>query len=124
MKKYLTLFVALACASLALIGCSTNSSTTASAGSPNDGHLTVNRIANFGGITTVIVSVDGKKVATIPRGQTYDGYFPPGHHTLSATVEPNNLNSPVWSTTLNVAAGKTYSFTAVWKADRMVLVQN
>ena len=116
MKKYIvpSLFLGLACACALLISCSTNSSTTSAttAASTTGGHLMVGRVANFGGVTTILLSVDGKQVATIPRGQNYDGYLTPGKHTISATIAPNNLNSPVWTKTLNVVAGQTYSFTA------------
>ena len=72
----------------------------------------------------ILLSVDGKQVAQIPRGQKYNGDLSPGRHEISATIAPNNLNSPTFKRTIDVQAGQTYYFTATWKADAMVLVQN
>ncbi|HEY4284584.1 MAG TPA: hypothetical protein VGM62_16095 [Chthoniobacterales bacterium] len=126
MKKNTALgfLVGLTLTGMLLASCATNSSTTGSASAANGGQLIVGRTANFGGITVVILSVDGKKVANIPRGQTYRGSLTPGKHSISATIEPNNLNSPPSTKALNVEVGKTYSFTATWRADQMVLLQN
>ena len=128
MKKYFTLTLMAACASLAFIGCSSNqqasSSMTGTSHSANSGQLIVGRSANFGGITTVLVSIDGTQVATIPRGQKYRGWLAAGKHVVSANIAPNNLNSPEVRKTVEVVAGKTYSFTATWRGDGMALVQN
>ena len=119
-----TLVAGLAIA-LVLVGCSTSPSTssTSSATAANGARLTVNRIANFGGGVTLLLSVDGKQVAQLPRGQNYDGYLTPGTHVLSATVAPN-FNTPPWQKQLNVKAGQAYSFTATWQGQNVVLVQN
>jgi hypothetical protein len=123
MKKHgiLSLLVAIACI------CLTNPAIAADkkGQSPADGgRLIVGRTANFGGITTILLSVDGKQVAQIPRGQKYDGYLSPGHHEISGTISPNFGHSPPSKHTIDVQAGQTYSFTATWKADDMVLVRN
>ena len=120
-----TLVAGLAIA-LVLVGCSTSPSTssTSSATAANGARLTVNRIANFGGGVTLLVSVVGKQVAALPRGQNYDGYLTPGTHVLSATVAPNFINTPAWQKQLNVKAGQAYSFTATWQGQNLALVQN
>jgi hypothetical protein len=119
-----TLVAGLAIA-LALMGCSTSPSTssTSSATAANDAHLTVYRIANFGAGVILLLSVDGKQLAQVPRGQNYDGYLTPGTHFLSATVAPNFNTSP-WQKQLNVKAGQAYSFTATWQGPTLALVQN
>jgi len=48
----------------------------------------------------------------------------PGRHKISATVVPNLVYSPVWQKEINVQSGRTYSFTAIWQGQRMVLVSN
>ena len=88
------------------------------------GRLMVNRVANFGERISLSLSVDGKEVARLMEGRGYDGYLTPGRHTISATVVPNLVDSPVWRKQISVQAGKTYSFTAIWQGQQMVLVSN
>lgn len=88
------------------------------------GRLTVNRVANFGERVSLAVSIDGKEVARLMEGRNYDGSLTPGRHVISATVVPNLVDSPVWQKEITVQSGQTYSFTAVWQGERMVLVKN
>ena len=88
------------------------------------GRLMVNRVANFGDRVSLSVSVDGKEVARLVEGHSYDGFVAPGRHLISATVVPNLVYSPVWQKQINVQSGQTYSFTAVWQGQTMVLVRN
>jgi len=88
------------------------------------GRLMVNRVANFGERVSLSLSVDGKEVARLVEGRSYDGYLTPGRHMVSATVVPNLVNSPVWQKEINVQAGQTYSFTAIWQGEKMVLAKN
>src|SRR6516165_10217404 len=86
------------------------------------GRLMVNRVANFGDRISLSLSVDGKEVARLVEGHSYDGYLAPGQHLISATVVPNLVYSPVWQKQINIQSGHTYSFTAVWQGQTMVLV--
>jgi hypothetical protein len=88
------------------------------------GRLIVMRVANFGQRISLSLSVDGKEVARLVEGRSYDGYLAPGRHLISATVVPNLVYSPVWQREINVQSGQTYSFTGIWKGQRMVLVSN
>jgi hypothetical protein len=129
MKRYIAIALStgLLPVGLMLTGCGNTqsaSSTPASSSVAGGANLVVNRTANFGGITTVTVSVDGKKVGTIPRGQVYRGQISPGQHVIKAEIEPNFSNSPPSEKRITAQAGKTYTFTATWKADAMVLVQD
>ena len=84
----------------------------------------VKRAANFGERVSISLVVDGKEVARLVQGRNYDGYVGPGRHVMSATVVPNLAYSPVWQREINVQSGQTYSFTAIWQGQRMVLVSN
>ena len=88
------------------------------------GRLMVNRVANFGDRISLSLSVDGKEVARLVEGHSYDGYLAPGRHLISATVVPNLVYSPVWQKQINIQSGQTYSFTAIWQGQTMVLVRN
>jgi hypothetical protein len=88
------------------------------------GRLMVMRAANFGDHVSLSLSVDGKEVATLVEGHNYNGYLAPGRHIISATVVPNLVFSPVWQKEISVQSGRTYSFTAIWQGERMVLVAN
>jgi membrane protein CcdC involved in cytochrome C biogenesis len=88
------------------------------------GRLMVKRSANFGERVSLSLSVDGKQIARLVSGRTYNGYLTPGRHVISATVVPNMVYSPVWQKEINVQSGQTYSFTGIWQGTKMVLVSN
>ena len=88
------------------------------------GRLVVRRVANFGERISLSLSVDGKEVARLIQGRTYDGRLSPGRHVISATVIPNLVYSPVWQKPITVESGQIYSFTAIWRGQKMVLVSN
>lgn len=115
-KSMMSVLVA-AIVSLALVG-------VTSSFAAQGGRLMVNRVANFGDRVSLSVSIDGKEVARLIEGHNYDGSLSPGHHVISATVVPNLVFSPVWQKEINVQPGQTYSFTAIWKGQQMVLVKN
>jgi hypothetical protein len=88
------------------------------------GRLMVKRVANFGDTISLSLSVDGKEVARLVEGHSYNGYLAAGRHMISATVAPNLVFSPVWQKEINVQPGQNYSFTAIWQGQSMVLVRN
>jgi hypothetical protein len=88
------------------------------------GRLLVKRVANFGDRVSLSFSIDGKEVARLGEGQSYDGYLSPGRHLISATVVPNLVYSPIWRKEVSVRSGQTYSFTAIWQGQNMVLVKD
>jgi len=118
------LIVALAYATLS--GCETSgtgASTTAPASSTkNAGRLIIQRAANMGTGLVLNVSIDGKQVAAVPRGQTYSGSISPGQHVVSVLLVPNQLNLRPTQKRLSVQAGQTYSFTAMWQGNRVLLM--
>ena len=125
------LIVALTCATLT--GCetsgtgalSTPSESTASmpaSSSKNAGRLIIQRVANLGTGLVLQISIDGEQVATLPRGQTYNGSLLPGQHVVSVLAVPNQLHLLPTQKRLSVQAGQTYSLTAMWQGERLVLM--
>jgi hypothetical protein len=86
-----------------------------------DGRLIVQRVPNFGTNLVAQLSIDGRKVANIPRDQHYDGFVPAGNHVLTVQALPNTELRRPTSIGLTVRADHTYIFTAGWESDRVVL---
>ena len=121
------LIVALACFTFS--GCQTSntgaSGSTASmsaSSSKNAGRLIIQRVADLGTAEVLNISIDGKQVATLPRGQTYSGSLSPGQHVVSVLAIPNALHPLPTQKRLSVQAGQTYNFTAMWQGNRLVLM--
>ena len=125
MKRYSSIvqILSLACACAISVGCATNQPGAATA-PPNSGHLLVYRVPNFGTDLFLVVSVDGKDVGSFSEGQNYDGYLPAGQHVITARVDPNRTSARPGRKNLTVQAGQTYSFTAAWSGENLVLVRN
>ncbi len=125
MKKYCSIIyiLSLACACLITAGCATQPG-AATAPPPNSGHLIVTRVANFGEDLSLTLSVDGKDVGSFTEGAQYSGYLPAGQHRLTARVDPNRAGTGPARKTLTVQAGQTYSYTAAWSGQKLVLVRN
>ena len=126
MKKYASIIhiLSLACACLISVGCATNQPGAATAPPPNSGHLIVTRVANFGSDLSLVLSIDGKDVGSFTEGRNYDGYLPAGQHIIMARVDPNPGGKRPGRKTLTVQAGQTYSYTAAWSGQSLVLVRN
>jgi hypothetical protein len=124
MKKYGSIIqvLSLACACLIVAGCATQSGASA-APLPNSGHLLVYRAAKFGYRLNLVLSVDGKEVASLTEGQSYDGYLPAGQHALVARVTPSTTAAHTARKTVTVQAGQTYSYTAALSGGDLVLVR-
>ena len=124
MKKYNSIIyiVGLACAGLIFTGCATNQATAPIPA--NSGHLLINRVANFGSDLSLIVSIDGKDVGSFTEGRGYSGYLTAGQHQIIIRVDPNPGGKRPGRLTLTVQAGQTYSYTAGWSGESLVLVRN
>jgi len=85
------------------------------------GRLIVQRAPNVGTDLSIRLSVDGKKVADIPRNQHYGGVLAAGRHAVSALALPNTQSRRPTSIVVTIKPGKVYIFTATWDADRLVL---
>src|SRR6266513_4331850 len=130
MKKYNChicglLIVVLVC--FIFSGCQTSSTgtsgSTASTAAPskNAGRLIIQRAANFGDRLALNVSIDGAQVASLVEGRSYNGTLSPGQHVISLSVSPYRYMPPS-TKRLTVQARQTYSFTAMWKGLRLVLL--
>ena len=124
MKKYSSIIyiVSLACAGLIFTGCATNQATAPIPA--NSGHLLINRVANFGSDLSLVVSIDGKDVGSFTEGRGYSGYLTAGQHQIIIRVDPNPGGKRPGRLTLTVQAGQTYSYTAGWSGESLVLVKN
>ena len=124
MKRYGSIIriLSLACACLIITGFAIQPG-AATAAPPNSGHLLVYRGAKFGYRLSVMLSIDGKDVASLSEGQTYDGYLPAGQHVLVARVAPNRTGAHPAQKTVTVQAGHTYSYTAALSGGNLVLVR-
>ena len=124
MKKYSSIIhlLSLACAGLIFTGCATNQATAPIPA--NSGHLIVTRVANFGADLGLVLSVDGKDVGSFTEGAQYSGYLSAGQHVITARVDPNRIGTGPARKTVTVQAGQTYSYTAAWSGQRLVLVRN
>ena len=124
MKRYSSIIhiVIAACACLIFAGCATNQATAPIP--PNSGHLLINRVANFGADLSLVVYVDGKNVGGFTEGRGYSGYLPAGQHTITVRVDPNPGGKRPGHKTLTIQAGQTYSYTAGWSGQSLVLVRN
>jgi len=118
------LIAALAC--FIFSGCQTTSTGASGSTAPmaapskNAAHLTIERAANFGSDLSLNVSIDGAQVGSLVEGRSYNGTLSPGQHVISLTVTPTRGRPPT-TKRLTVQAGQTYSFTAMWSGQRLVL---
>src|ERR1700737_1432772 len=85
------------------------------------GRLIVQRVPNFGTNLVAQLSIDGRKVADIPRDQHYEGFVSAGPHVLTVVALPNTEFRRPTSMGLIMRSGHTYIFTATWESDRVVL---
>ena len=103
-------------------GSSSNATTTTTTASANSGRLVINRAANMGSALFLNVSIDGKHAGSFGVGQGYNGYLSEGPHVVSVILEPNNLNLAPTKKSITVQKGHTYTFTAMWQGDSVVLL--
>jgi hypothetical protein len=124
MKKYSSIIhiFGVACACLIFAGCATNQATAPIPA--NSGRVLIYRVANFGENLALVVSVDGKDVGSFSEGRNYSGYLPAGQHVITVRADPHQPGVRPGRKTLTIQAGQTYSFTAAWSGQNMVLVRN
>jgi len=84
--------------------------------------LIVQRAPNFGSDLFIRLTIDGKRIADIPRNQHYGGFVSAGRHTVTALSLPNTEARRPTSVALIAKAGKVYIFTASWSSDQLILI--
>lgn len=84
------------------------------------GRLIVQRSPSFGSNRVVRLSIDGRKVADIPRNRHYGDLISAGRHSLSVRALPHAGSRPT-SIRITVKSGKLYIYTVGWSSDRIVL---
>jgi hypothetical protein len=121
------LIAALACAGLS--GCETSSTAapgaTASVAAPagqGAAQLIIRRAPNMGTGLFLDIKIDGVKVGALSMGETYRGSLSPGKHVVSVILRPNQLNLPPTKKTLTAVKGQTYTLTAMWQGQTVVLL--
>ena len=123
MKKYRSILQIFALACICLLATGLGSQAGAATAQRNSGHLLVYRAAKFGYRLSLVLSVDGKDVASLSEGQKYDGYLPPGQHVIAARVAPNRTGANPVRQTVTIQAGQTYSYTATLSGGNLALVK-
>ena len=123
MKKFGSTIQILSLGCAFLIGVGSPTQSGAATAPPNSGHLLVYRAAKFGDRLNLALSVDGKNVASLTKGQTYDGYLPAGHHVLVAQATPSGSGVRQGQQTVTIQAGHTYAYTAVLSGNTLELVK-
>jgi hypothetical protein len=85
------------------------------------GRLIIKRSPVLGKNVAITIKIDGKLAGTLSYNRTFDTYLAPGRHVLTAV--PNRLDTP-WQGTVEVRANETYSYTAHYSVNRLVLERN
>ena len=80
-------------------------------GMKDGGRLVIKRSPTLGNRLIIAMKIDGEAVS-IGYGQTFSRYVAPGRHTLSVMATPRPQNIEPWQMSLDVQAGKTYTFLA------------
>src|SRR2546421_5380329 len=85
------------------------------------GRVIVQRAPNFGTDLSIRLSIDGKKVADIPRNQHYGGVLAAGRHVLTALALPNTQSRRPTTIGVTIKSRQGYIFTATLGGGRLVL---
>lgn len=82
------------------------------------GRLVITRSPLLGLNLTITIRIDGQLAGTLVRGASFDRFIAPGRHIL--TANPNG-SGETWQATLNVRPGETYSYSASYNVNKLVL---
>jgi hypothetical protein len=83
------------------------------------GRLFIRRSPLLGENVTVTVLIDGKVAGTLVKSRTLDRYLAPGSHILTAS----STSGSSWRGTLDVRAGETYTYSASYNVNTIVLTR-
>jgi hypothetical protein len=81
------------------------------------GRLFIGRSPVLGDNVAISLWIDGKVAGTLMRDRTFDRYITPGRHILIASPTEGST----WRGVLEVRRGETYSYTASYNVNKIVL---
>ena len=87
------------------------------------GRLIVLRAPNFGWNLVLNLKIDGRTVANVVQGRSYDHFIPAGRHVLTVSAAPSASSYEPTSTTINVQPGQSYVFMAMWHGTYQVVLR-
>jgi hypothetical protein len=83
--------------------------------------LIIHRSPNFGNRQWLRIWIDGREFEAVAVGHDFNAPISPGHRVISVLPTDNPWHFPPTKHVLDVQAGQTYRFTAVWRNDRVTL---
>lgn len=93
----------------------------AQAAHQQDGQLIIHRAPNFGTIQWLRIWIDGVEAEAVAYGHDFIAPISPGRHVIAVVESRNIWNHPPTKQVLNVRAGRTYEFTAIWRYSQIFL---
>jgi hypothetical protein len=88
------------------------------------GHLTVDRTPNFGWNLAFNLQIDGRSVANVAQGHSYNTWLSAGPHVLTVHKVPMVGYTDPTSITVNIQPGVEYLFVAMWNSGLVYLQPN
>lgn len=82
------------------------------------GRLLITRSPTLGRNVTISLKIDGQPAGSLTWGRTYDRFITPGRHVLTASA---SRTGSAWQATLDVRPSQTYSYSAAYSVDKLVL---
>lgn len=107
------------CASPTNNNASTASGAIFATSAADGGRLRIKPSPLLGDNVFITIHIDGEVAGTLMPQGTYDRYIKPGKHVLKASP---NRTGDAWQATLNVRVGQTYSYTATFDVNKLVLI--
>jgi hypothetical protein len=99
----------------------TSAASTSTSANADSGRLVIRRVANLGNLSVLDVKIDGKRVASVAHGQTYDAALPAGPHVITVALGADNRSAAPAEKRITIQKGQTYIFTATYKQGVVVL---
>jgi hypothetical protein len=87
------------------------------------GRLVILRAPNFGWNIALNLKIDGRTVANVVQGRSFDRPIPAGRHVLIASPVPSQYSYDPTPITLNVQSGQMYAFMAMWQDQYRVVLR-
>ncbi len=85
------------------------------------GHLTVDRVPNFGWNLAFNLQIDGRSIGNIVQGRSYSTWLSAGPHVLTVHKVPLVGYTAPTSTTVNIQPGADHLYTAMWSSGLVYL---